>query len=73
MRPTDESPWELYDLKSDRAEQHNLASKMPDKVKELEQMWQRQTDSFVALAKKTLDEQPAGRAKRAARAKRDAK
>ena len=65
--------WELYDLKSDRAEQHNLAAEMPEKVKELEQMWQRQTDSFVELAKKTLDEQPAGRAKRAARTKRDAK
>ncbi len=45
-------PWELYDLKTDRAEQHNLAATMPDKVKELEQTWQRQTDSFTALAKK---------------------
>ena len=32
-------PWELYDLKTDRAEQNNLASKMPDKVKELEAEW----------------------------------
>ena len=46
-------PWELYDLKADRAEQHNLAAKMPDKVKELEAVWQRQTDEFTALAKKT--------------------
>ena len=28
-------PWELYDLKTDRAEQHNLAAQMPDKVTEL--------------------------------------
>ena len=34
-------PWELYDLKTDRAEQHNLAAARPDKVKELEQAWQR--------------------------------
>lgn len=51
-------PWELYDLRTDRAEQHNLASKMPEKVKELEQAWQRQTDSFIELASKTLAEQP---------------
>lgn len=52
-------PWELYDLKTDRAEQHNLATQMPDKVKELEAVWQRQTDDFTTLAKKTLADQPA--------------
>ena len=51
-------PWELYDLKTDRAEQHNLAPKMPDKVKELDQTWQRQTDSFTELAKKPRADQP---------------
>jgi len=51
-------PWELYDLKTDRAEQHNLAPKMPDKVKELNQTWQRQTDSFTELAKKPRADQP---------------
>jgi arylsulfatase A-like enzyme len=50
-------PWELYDLKSDRAEQNNLASKMPEKVKELESLWNRNTDSFKELVMKTL---PAG-------------
>lgn len=29
------NPWELYDMEADRTEQHNLASKMPGKVKEL--------------------------------------
>jgi arylsulfatase A-like enzyme len=29
-------PWELYDLKTDRSENHNLASRNPAKVKELE-------------------------------------
>jgi len=51
-------PWELYDMKTDRAEQHNLAAQMPDKVRELDQAWQRQTDSFIELAKKTLADQP---------------
>ena len=50
-------PWELYDLRTDRAEQQNLAAKMPDKVKELEQAWQQQADSFTELAKKTVADQ----------------
>jgi arylsulfatase len=54
-------PWELYDLKTDRAEQHDLAAQMPDKVKELEQAWQQQTDSFTELAKKTLADQPSNK------------
>jgi len=55
------NPWELYDLSKDRAEQHNLAAQMPEKVKELEQLWQRQTDSFAALTEKTMDQQPKGK------------
>jgi arylsulfatase len=53
-----DDPWELYDLKTDRAEQHNLAAKQPDKVKELAQVWQTQTDRTVELAKKTLPDRP---------------
>ena len=49
-----DGPWELYDLKTDRAEQHDLAAKRPEKVKELEQAWQRQTDSFTELARQNL-------------------
>jgi arylsulfatase len=51
-------PWELYDLRTDRAEQTNLAAKMPDKVKELELVWQEQTDRYTELAGKTLPKQP---------------
>jgi len=54
--------WELYDLKTDRAEQNNLAAKMPEKVKELADLWQKQTDETTALAKLTLAEQPKGKA-----------
>ncbi len=55
--------WELYDLKNDRAEQHNLAHELPAKAKELEQVWQKQTDDFSELAKKTMVDQPKGGAK----------
>jgi arylsulfatase A-like enzyme len=58
------TPWELYDLKTDRAEQNNLASKFPERVRELEQVWQSQTDSFTELAKKTLADQPKGKSRK---------
>ncbi|MDH7502448.1 MAG: arylsulfatase [Verrucomicrobiota bacterium] len=44
-------PWELYDMRTDRAEQINLAAKMPEKVKELERVWQEHVDRFTAMAK----------------------
>ena len=50
--------WALYDLKTDRAEQNDLSAKMPEKVKELADLWQKQTDEYIALAKLTLDGQP---------------
>ena len=46
-------PWELYDMRTDRAEQFNLAVKLPGKVKELERVWQDQTDRYTELARKT--------------------
>ena len=62
-------PWALYDLKTDRAEQNDLAAKMPEKAKELADAWQQQADDFTALAKKTLVDQPKGKAKGKADAK----
>ena len=32
-------PWELYDLKDDRTELHDLAAEMPEKVKQLADAW----------------------------------
>lgn len=61
----DKKPWELYDLSKDRAEQNNLAAAMPKKVKELEALWQQQTNEFTALVQKTLANQPKPRAKKA--------
>jgi arylsulfatase len=54
--------WALYDLKTDRAEQFDLSAKMPEKAKELADLWQKQTDEYVALAKLTLAGQPKGKA-----------
>ncbi len=47
-------PWELYDLKSDRAESRNLAQELPEKVRELEAVWDRQLKSISQLAAKTV-------------------
>ena len=60
-------PWALYDLRSDRAERHDLAASMPDKAGELRQVWEQQTASFTELAKKTLGPQPPSRRTRKAR------
>ena len=63
-------PWALYDLKTDRAEQNDLAAKMPEKAKELADAWQQQADDFTALAKKTLVDQPKGKGKAAKKKKK---
>jgi len=46
----DKGPWELYDLKTDRCEQKNLAERRPEKVRELSELWQRCEDRFRAQA-----------------------
>ena len=64
--------WALYDLSTDRAEQFDLSAKMPEKAKELADLWQKQTDEYVTLAKLTLNDQPKGKAGKGA-AKKKAK
>ena len=56
----DDSPWELYNLKTDRCEQHDLAKEQPDRVTELANFWAKKTTEFRALA---LKDPPPGRAK----------
>lgn len=34
-----QGPWELYDLKADRTEQHDLAAEQPERVKMLAEKW----------------------------------
>ncbi len=46
-------PWELYDLRTDRAESHDLSLEQPEKVRELEAMWTGQLDATIRLAAKT--------------------
>lgn len=50
--------WELYDLRTDRAEQNNLAEKYPDKVRELESAWTAQWESIQKLAKRGFKKRP---------------
>ncbi|MCC9606238.1 arylsulfatase [Blastopirellula sp. JC732] len=49
-----DDPWELYDLSVDRAESNNLAKQNPEKVKELEALWNQQLEASIELAKKTV-------------------
>lgn len=53
------SPWELYDLSVDRSETHNLAAERPEKVRELERVWLKQTAAISALAKQDPPAAPA--------------
>lgn len=58
-----DTPWELYDLTTDRAEQNNLAAELPHKVQELADLWQQQTDEFTSLALMDLADQSQGKTK----------
>lgn len=59
--------WELYDLRTDRAESRNLAREHPEKVKELEAQWQRELDGMSKLAAQTAPQQKPGTGKAKAR------
>jgi arylsulfatase len=41
-----DGPWELYDLKTDRCEQKNLAGQYPDRVRKMAAQWQKCEDDF---------------------------
>ncbi len=45
-------PWELYRFPADRAEAENLAEKFPEKVKQLEALWNRHVEESAALVRK---------------------
>ncbi|MEZ6062272.1 MAG: arylsulfatase [Planctomycetaceae bacterium] len=42
-------PWELYNLSTDRAEQHDVAAEFPDRVAELDALWNGAMSEFKAL------------------------
>ena len=52
------SPWELYDLRTDRSESTNLAAAHPEKVKELKRAWTAQMGSFRDQAKRASPAAP---------------
>ncbi len=54
------APWALYDLRTDRAEQQDLAEGMPERVREMDAVWQAQTDAFLDLARRSGAAKPAG-------------
>jgi len=58
-------PWELYDLRHDRAESNNLAAERPEHAAELAAEWNRQLAEYSKLAAKSgrVPKQPAKRAK----------
>jgi len=39
--------WALYDLSHDRAEQHDLADELPEKVRELASVWNQWRERFL--------------------------
>jgi arylsulfatase len=47
-----DSPWELYDVTTDRSESHNLAAQNPEKVRELAGIWTKQFEEYCNLARK---------------------
>jgi arylsulfatase len=49
-----ESPWELYDLSSDRSETRDLAREKPEKTRELAAIWTKQFEEYSALAARDL-------------------
>ncbi len=53
VAPKDE-PWELYNLKTDRAESNDLSKSKPELAKKLEALWDEKMAEFKALAKTDL-------------------
>ncbi|QHV94275.1 arylsulfatase [Spirosoma endbachense] len=48
------APWELYDLETDRTEQHNRATDYPDLVKKLDRQWSTWANSHRVFPKGSM-------------------
>ena len=55
--------WELYNLKSDRAESKDLAKQEPEKARELERLWEQQQEAMIHLASQAEAGNTKGKAK----------
>jgi arylsulfatase len=49
-----DKPFELYNIRTDRSESHNVAADYPGKVKELEEAWTRHMEDFRKTATQDL-------------------
>ncbi len=57
-----DAPWELYDLKSDRAEMNDLADIQPARVQEMAELWNEQLQRHIAdAARDTAAQNPSSR------------
>ncbi|HLJ56303.1 MAG TPA: arylsulfatase [Chthonomonadaceae bacterium] len=45
------SPWELYNLATDRGESHDLSARYPERVREMAARWQAKLDEFIRLGR----------------------
>ena len=45
----EETPWELYDLSTDRTETNNLAAAQPERVAAMQEAWQQHLKEFVSV------------------------
>ena len=54
-----DGPWELYDLATDRCEQHDVAAANPDRVRQMAAMWKARDAEYVRVreAAPTTDEE----------------
>lgn len=53
-----QTPWELYDLSVDRSEMHNLAATHPEKIREMQQVWLKETAYVTGLSLQDLPAKP---------------
>jgi arylsulfatase A-like enzyme len=51
--------WELYDLSKDRGESHDLSRSMPERVRELSALWEKQSQENTTLALAGREDGPA--------------
>jgi len=62
--------WEVYDLRSDRAESNDLSKARPELTRKLVQTWEARMDEFRRIAQMDLPKAPAARGKAGASARR---
>jgi len=46
---TDDDPWALYDLATDRCEMVDRSAEMPEKLRELRDRWQQCEDAYRTI------------------------